>query len=120
MRLWLPILLCACFGVAGNLSLKYGMQGYRPDGSQPVVAQLILRILTRPALLGGLALYGISMLGWLRLLSTEKLSFVYPLFVSLSFLLVMTCSALLFREEIRWPQMVGCTVIVLGIWIATR
>lgn len=120
MALWLPIFICVSCGVAGNLSLKWGMQGFRPEPDRSLVLQLVLRILTSPVILGGLVLYGISMLSWLRLLSTQKLSFVYPLFVSLSFMLVMTGSALIFREPVRMNQIAGCVVIVLGIWLGTR
>lgn len=120
MSLWLPILICVVCGVAGNLTLKWGMQGYQPDADRGLVVQLILRILTSPILLGGLVLYGVSMLSWLRLISTQKLSFVYPLFVSMSFLLVMSGSAYIFHEQVKWTQALGCVVIVTGIWLATR
>lgn len=120
MALWLPVLICVVCGVGGNLSLKWGMQGFTASPDRSLVLQLILRILTSPVLLGGLVLYGISMLSWLRLLSTQKLSFVYPLFVSLSFMCVTAGSALLFHEQIRPSQLAGCAVIVFGIWLVTR
>jgi multidrug transporter EmrE-like cation transporter len=120
MSLWLPILICVVCGVGGNLTLKWGMQGYQPEADKGVVVQLILRILTSPVLIGGLVLYGVSMLSWLRLISTQKLSFVYPVFVSMSFMLVMSASAYIFHEQVKWTQAVGCVVIVTGIWLATR
>lgn len=120
MRAWPLLLLCVCFGVCGNLSLKWGMQGYVPKGSMPIPVQLVLRIVTSPILLGGLVLYGVSMLGWLRILSTEKISLAYPTFVSLTFLLVMVASAVVFKEQVRLNQAVGCVVIIAGIWLVTR
>ena len=66
----------------------------------------------------GLLFYVGSMLGWLQVLSTRPLSQVYPAFVSLSFLLLLSASFLLLREPLRWTHFAGSGLILAGIWIS--
>ena len=114
----LLIFLCALLGVSGNLVLRLGMSGFAPHEGQSSLVGVVVRLLTTPLLWIGLLFYVGSMLGWLQVLSTRPLSQVYPAFVSLSFLLLLSASFLLLREPLRWTHFAGSGLILAGIWIS--
>lgn len=66
-------------------------------------------------LLGAL-LAGIS---WMAAMTRLELSFAYP-FISLSFVLVIVFSALLFHETITTPKVLGMLLIIAGIIVIGR
>lgn len=120
MKVPLLLVFCAVLGVSGNLALRAGMAGFSPGEERPVVMTILWRLFTTPILWLGLAAYAASMVGWLRVLSTWSLSQAYPLFVSLSFLLLLTSSCVLLREPVRWTHIAGSGLILSGIWVCLR
>lgn len=86
-----------------------------PDG----LGQAILGFLMRPAVLAGLALYGLGALLWLGALSRTELSRAYP-FVSLGFVLTAVAGHVLFGEEVGLMRAAGVALIVTGVLLVAR
>lgn len=56
---------------------------------------------------------------WMAAMTKLELSFAYP-FVSLSFVLILIFSALLFHETITAPKILGVLLIIAGIIVIGR
>ena len=110
-----PILGSVLFGVVGQLVLKAGVSSLGPIGlgGNRLVAT-ILRVLLQPLVMAGFALYGLGMVCWLIALSQVELGYAYP-FISLSYVLILIASRVLFREELSGMKLFGVASICLGV-----
>jgi multidrug transporter EmrE-like cation transporter len=61
----------------------------------------------------------LAFLCWMAAMTKFDLSYAYP-FMSLSFLLVLVLSALLFHEPMTVPKIVGLAVVIAGLVIASQ
>lgn len=111
MPFWLALSLALLLGIAGQLSLKWGV---RMGGKLEGLDMRLLQTLFTPWVLLGLALYAISSLFWLISLSRADLSYVYP-FVSLNFAFIVLFSHLLFGDPIGALRLLGVFLICLGV-----
>ncbi len=117
----LMLILGAVFlGVVGQLSMKQGMGQVvmRLGGVGDVVSSLI-RALSQPFVTAGVALYAISALVWLIVLSRVELSFAYPM-VSIGYIAVVILSRLIFHEQVSAVRIAGTVVICLGVVLISR
>jgi multidrug transporter EmrE-like cation transporter len=110
------ILLSVCLGVVGQLVLKAGVArlgalSLGHDGAM----QVARRIVTNPVIWAGLATYALGTFFWLIALSRVELGYAYP-FLSLSYVLVMLTSWILFKEQLSWLRLVGVAVICFGVY----
>lgn len=113
------ILASVLLGVVGQLVLKGGVTRLGPlalGGGSPL--DVAWRIGSTPQIWGGLALYGVSTFLWLVALSQVQLGFAYP-FLSLSYVLVIVTSWVLFSEEVSIWRVVGVAAICIGVIAAT-
>ena len=110
-----PILGSVLFGVVGQLVLKAGVTALGPIGlgSKGLVGT-ILRVALQPLIVAGFALYGLGMICWLIALSQVELGYAYP-FISLSYVLILIASRVLFREELSAMKLFGVASICLGV-----
>ena len=115
------IIGCILFAGGGNLLLKAGMShvGSVAETQLPVAAYL-LQTISQPTILIGVVLYVVSFVMWLSLLSMMEISAVYPIFVSAAFLIVMSGSAVWFKEDVNTLRIIGTMVVVLGIFLVSR
>jgi multidrug transporter EmrE-like cation transporter len=114
---FLLLLLTAVLGAVANLLIKRGISlaaGFTPSLSG------LLQMVRQPALVGGLLLTGVAGVLWLRILATQKLSTCYPLFVSLTYMLITIGSFYFLNEKISLQKLVGLVVIVIGITTIAR
>ena len=72
-----------------------------------------------PWVMSGLVAGFFAFLCWMAALTEFELSYAYP-FMSLSFLLVLVFSAILFQEPLTVSKIVGVGLIVAGIIIGSR
>lgn len=79
----------------------------------------VLGILLRPGVLGGLALYGIGTVIWLRALAQTELSQAYP-FVGLGFVMTAALGYLLFNEAIGPTRLIGIALVIAGVVLVGR
>lgn len=110
------VLTSVAFGAVGQLVLKAGMNSL---GGVQLSVDTLLKMATNPLLIVGIAIFGISTLLWLLALSKADLSFAYP-FLSLIYIAVLFGGAVLFKEAITLPRVLGFAVIVTGVWIVAR
>ncbi len=111
----LLLLTAVCMAVA-NILLKAGVAQSGGLGTMSAV----LRLLTRPAFIGGFLLTAAGAAMWLRILATQKLSTCYPLFVSLTYCLITVGALYFLHEKISAQKLLGLVIIVGGITTVAR
>lgn len=105
------LLASVVLNAAGQVLFK-AARSAAPDAT---IVELFLRVETWAAL----ALYGISALSWLWVLSRIQLSYAYPI-LSLSFPIVVALSSHIFAEAISPLRWLGVGVIVVGVSLLAR
>lgn len=112
----LLILSSVALGVVGQVSLKAGVSRIGPLAlGRQSLHVLVWRLCGQPRILLGLSVYGVSTLFWLAVLSQVQLSYAYP-FLSLSYVLIVLVSWLLFREQISLTRLIGVAAICFGVY----
>ena len=99
--------------VAGQISIKNGLNQIGAINTMSFL-RFLIRSFTSYWVLIGLALYVISTITWLMLLSRVNLSFAYPL-ISISYILILIFSAVFLHESIGILKILGVVLICLGI-----
>lgn len=114
------VLIPAITGVAGQLLLKVGMSNLGAlEISFTAVPSILLKIITSPYILIGLAIYFGGVFFWLLALNRADLSFVYP-FASLSYILITIASATLLHEYVSPMRWLGMFIICAGVLLVAR
>jgi multidrug transporter EmrE-like cation transporter len=110
------LIVSVSLAAAGQLTLKSAMNEIGRIGAAEAAAatQTLLRAAKEPRLWAGLALFGVSALFWLVVLSRVPLSFAYP-FVGVSYVAVVTISRLVLHEHVPALRWLGVGVVALGI-----
>ncbi len=108
-------------GAVAQVLLKLGMSGPGVRGAiESGGAWAVARsVAFSPGVLGGLALYFISTMFWLSVLSRAELSQAYP-FVGLSFVLTAVMGYFLFHDAMTAWRVAGITLIVAGVVLVGR
>ena len=110
------IFLTIALTVAGQLLVKSGMtQAGRAPADIKELPCFIAKALLLPANFLGFA----SAFSWMAALTKCELAFAYP-FNSLSIVLVLALSSLLFGEKVLAQQWLGLAIVCAGLWIASR
>jgi drug/metabolite transporter (DMT)-like permease len=110
------LLVSVMFAVAGQLTLKSAMDSVGRIGKGSQLSDTLLRAVKEPLLWVGLAVFGISALFWLVVLSRVKLSVAYPI-VGISYILIVLLARFRLHEHVPPLRWVGVTVIAIGIAI---
>jgi drug/metabolite transporter (DMT)-like permease len=116
----LYILVSVFFSTVGQLLLKSGMNKL---GSVTLslnqLFPILWRMATNPGVFFGLALYLVGTIFWLAALSRVDLSYAYP-FASLSYVVMLFASWMMFDEKITLARIVGTIVICVGVLLIYR
>lgn len=107
------VLLSVLLAAAGQLIFKAALNQI---GELTLSVDMLVRLMTEPLMLVGLAVFAASALLWLVALMRAELSFAYP-FLSLSYVLVLLGGAVVFRESITPLRVAGFAAIILGLFI---
>ncbi len=120
MRTVLYVFTCVVMLVAGQVLVKHGLN--LKGGFQFSLGSLWPE-------LGKVATSGYIWLGafvtissgflWMDVLSKKELSFVYP-FISLTYVVSLVASALIFREHVSAVRWLGVAVICAGVYMVSR
>lgn len=104
------------FAVSGQVTLKAAMNRIGRIGTEQVanMGETAGRAIREPRLWGGLALFGISALFWLVVISRVPLSLAYP-FVGLSYIVVVALDKVVFGEDVPGLRWVGVLIVASGI-----
>jgi len=108
------------FAVTGQLFMKYGMKGFEMSGvTIATFIPVFFKIIFRPFVFLGFLLYLLSSFFWLLAISKVPLSYAYPL-VSISYVLVLFFSWILFKENVGLVRWLGVAVIMFGVYLISR
>lgn len=115
------ILVAAFFGVCGQISLKIGMGQVGRLGAEALAepVQVMIRVLTSPLVLGGLALYVAGAGVWMMVLSRSALSFAYPI-LAIGYAITPMLAWLLLGESMNLVRWLGIAIICLGVFVVSR
>lgn len=110
------LLTSVVFAVVGQLTLKSAMDNIGRIDRNSAFGETLGRAAREPRLWIGLAIFGISALFWLVVLSRVRLSVAYPV-VGISYILIVVLARFGLNEQVPVLRWIGVTVIALGIGI---
>jgi multidrug transporter EmrE-like cation transporter len=114
--LFAGILLNAC----AQLLLKAGANRLGEISLAPTTLfPTLLQLGTNLPILGGLALYGFSVLTWIAGLSRVDVSIAYPL-LSLGYVVNAIAAYYLFGEVLSTQRLLAIGIILVGVYILAR
>lgn len=116
------ILLTVLLSALAQICLKIGsrvVDHQKITGANLETLVYSVKLLFDPVLLLGLAMYAISAVAWIWVLSKEDISFAYP-FVSLSFLITLVFGIWLFGESLTVMKVAGTLLIISGCALITQ
>jgi multidrug transporter EmrE-like cation transporter len=111
------LLLTAVCMSGANLMLKRGMASL---SGLTLSIRSLLHLVWQPSLMGGVLLTAIGSVMWLRVLSTQRLSTCYPLFVSLTYLMITLGAFCFFGERVSLQKLLGLGAIVIGMFVVGK
>jgi multidrug transporter EmrE-like cation transporter len=109
------VLFSVVAAASGQLMLKYGMQSATARAHSSG-GSLVLAAATTPWVIGGLAVFAISAVAWLGVLSRVPLSVAYP-FNALGYIVILSASILLLHERANLYTWAGSLLVVAGLII---
>ena len=98
----------------GHLVIKLGLIAAGHEASPAGGRARIIETLFQPAVIGGLAIYGIGTLLWISAVARKNISFLYPL-TALNYVIVSVGGKLWFGETISPARWTGIAIVVLGV-----
>lgn len=115
------VLISVTLSSSAQLAMKFGMS--RPAIQAALAGNdtgaTIWAVATSLGVIGGLTLYGLSMLFWLWILSKIDVSQAYP-FVSLGFLVIMIFAHLFLGESLGAQRVVGTLFVLAGVFLVAN
>ena len=112
----LLLLTAVCMAVA-NVLLKTGIAR---AGGLDLSLNSVWRLIAQPSFITGFLLTGAGCLSWLYILSTQKLSTCYPLFVSITYALITLGAVYFLQERVSAQKVIGLAIIIAGITTVAR
>lgn len=116
----LPIILIlvnVVLASAGQIALKYGVNCLHGLSAGPGLTGLLVgavKAICTPYIFLGFALYAVSAVIWLHILSHVRLSIAYPS-ISLSYVVVVILSAAILKEKVHPVTIAGLVLICFGV-----
>ncbi len=107
------ILASVALNASAQILLRLGARSGIAIEDRTLVS-LVFDVLTRPAIVGGLAAYAISVAAWIYVLSRTEASFAYP-FLGLGFVIVACAGWLLLGEVLSVRRIMATALIVAGV-----
>lgn len=111
----LLILLTSATASLGNSLLKVGASGPGESEEELLEVRHLPRTFLKPAILAGIAAYGVSQLLWITVLRIVDLSLAYPLQIGLNFTLIMLAAWFYFKEPVSRGKLLGVLMIFAGV-----
>ena len=100
-----------------NLFLRKGLTQVPESGTG---MQRLIYLLGDGFFVVGILLYGVAMLPWLKVVSTEPLGSAYPFVVGLTFVMLLFGVVFFFNEPLSFKKIAGAILIVVGITIVAQ
>jgi len=126
LKNFLMIVVCVLLGVCGQLLMKQGIS-YGPNASAKgdavddmgEIVPYLRAVAMNPLVIGGFALYGLSSVLWLILLTRVELSWAYPM-LAMGYIAVVFLSRIFFQEAVTMTRFAGTVVVAVGVWLISR
>ncbi len=120
LRTLVVAVFCIILLVAGQTLLKVGLLriGGTNFMSGPLV-QNVGKLLSTPYIVLGFAVYGVSAILWLDVLSRLDFSVAFPL-VSLTYIFALIIGSVLFHEQVGLSRIMGVFLICGGLVFIVR
>ncbi|MDP4159878.1 MAG: SMR family transporter, partial [Bacillota bacterium] len=99
-------LISVLLGAVGQVVVKIGARHLELEFSSAQLLQSLLAIVKNGPVMLGMAMYGLSFVLWVKVLSKAELSYAYPL-VSLGYIVIMLFSYFYFKEDISLYRAIG-------------
>ena len=117
---FLLILTGVLLNAGAQLLLKAGTRAVGTfDFSGRALLTAGCQIAAQPAILAGLACYGVSVVVWIMALSRVEVSIAYPM-LSIGYVVNALAAWWLFGEMLTAPRLVGIFIIVIGVALVAR
>lgn len=116
MRNIVLIFTSIIMGAVGQIMLKVGANKLENINTN---IEGLFSIIKNYYILIGLVLFGTSFLLWVKILTKNDLSFVYPM-VSISYIIIILASRFLFNEPFTANKIIGIIAIVSGVFIINK
>ena len=113
------ILVSVTLSACAQVLFKFGVAPVPVPVVNPSLIGGVISTLLRPGIMGGLALYGIGTLVWLRALAQTELSQAYP-FVGLGFVMTAALGYLVFDEALGPTRLIGIALVIAGVVLVGR
>lgn len=114
------ILVSVFLAATAQLTLKHGMnQVTASSGTASLSAGSLKAVASNVVVWGGLALFALSAVVWLLVLSRASLSFAYP-FASITYVLILLADKFVLHEQIPALRWAGVFFIMLGIVLVAQ
>lgn len=110
------VILTSVTAALGNTLLKVGAS--RENEGELLEVHHLPRTFLKPAIIGGIVVYGVSQLLWITVLRILDLSQAYPLMIGLNFVLIMLIAWFYFKEPVSAGKLFGVGLIFVGIALA--
>ena len=111
------IVICAlCANVVAQLILRKGMMNTEINS---LSFSKLIEIASSWYVWAGLFFYGISFMLYLYILTKFEVSYIYPIIMSIGFVLLLIFSVLLFGEAFTLKKVLGILIIAAGIIVIT-
>lgn len=108
------------FTLYGQLVVKWQVS---QAGALPVDTNqkiwFLVGLVLNPWILSGFLAAFLASLCWMAAMTKFQLSHAYP-FTSLSFVLVLILSAILFHESVTLPKVLGMIFVIIGIVVGSQ
>jgi small multidrug resistance pump len=118
MIFWYTLLAVAVvFNGVANVLMKAGMRNAPEVGG---TVSMVKHYLHSWPVIVGLFLFALNVIAYTQALSKIPLSVAYPIMVSLTGVIVISGSMVLFKEEISWIQWMGFALIIGGVICITK
>ena len=114
---WISIIICALFAVTANFLFRFAIQT-ESEFKGRIIDYIHLSF--QPLFLIGIMFYGLAMIMWIKVLSSEPMNLAYPILSSIAFALVILGAAIFFKESFGIIKLIGIIVIIIGITITAQ
>ncbi len=115
---WSLVLAGTLVSSTAQLLLKAGTNALAGMTKNSDIPSLIVRAITQPFILAGIACYVLSMGIWIMVLSRMPVSVAYPL-LSLGYIVTAVIGYFAFGEQLGWAKVAGILIIILGVVVLT-
>lgn len=117
---YIYIALTIVLTVYGQLIIKWQVMNagvFPTETSDKII--FLSKLLLNPWVISALMAALLASVAWMAAMTKLQLSHAYP-FMSLSFVLVLVLSGLIFQEPITWLKVAGMGLIIVGIVVGSQ